>query len=686
MEIEIVEAYDLLALNEGNRGKRLDDPGIEARVEVLLSQLTLTQKMSQLHGTSIQPVEDLYVTPGEPALGIPPFKMVDGPRGARAGIATTFPVAMARGATWDPALERRVGLAIAREARAHGANVLLAPAVNLLRHPAWGRAQETYGEDPLHVGRMAVGFIGGAQNYLVASVKHFALNSIENTRFEVDVRVDPVTLHEVYLPHFRMSVHDAHVGSVMTAYNKVNGLYCAENPALVRDILKGRWGFRGFVESDWVFGTRSTVASALSGLDIEMPQANYYGRKLLEAVERGQVPLNVIDDAVRRVLRVKLAFGLEQMEPVSKDVLECHEHAELALGVAHKSIVLLKNAQQVLPLEASTLERVCVVGRLANLENTGDRGSSAVKSSVVTTVLSGIVDHLPKAEVEHHGSDTLDARARARIRHSQVAVVVVGLDYRDEGENIPFLEGGGDRVSLRLPAAQENLVREVAALAPCTIVVMIGGSAIEVRPWVDQVPALLMAFYPGMLGGEAVADLLFGRVNPSAKLPLSFPRALSDLPPFDATAKSVVYDYHHGASYLDRQDCLPEFPLGFGLSYTEFQYVSIALSHTELGAQDELSVHVVVRNTGLRAGDEIVQLYLSAAFSRVARRLVGFGRLSLAPGQEKRLHLRIQADALSEFDPVANDFLKRPGRYVLRAGRHARDLPLCAEFQVAAAR
>ncbi len=503
MDTEVVEAYDLAALNAGNRGLSLGAPAVETRVSTILARMTLGQKLRQLHGTSLQPVGHLYRTPAEPSLGVPGLAMVDGPRGVSAGVATTFPVAMGRGASWDPELERRVGRAIALEARAYGANVLLAPAVNLLRHPAWGRAQETYGEDPLHVGRMAVGFIAGAQNHLVASVKHFALNSIENTRFEVDVRVAASTLHEVYLSQFRIAVTEAHVGSVMTAYNRVNGHYCAENPVLVRETLKGAWGFLGFVESDWVFGTRSTVGSALAGLDMEMPQANYYGPPLRAAVERGRVPMAIVDDAVRRVLRVKLAFALDRDEPVSTAVIECPAHSELALEAAHKSLVLLKNERDILPFVPSQLTRVAVVGRLADLENTGDRGSSIVRSSVVTTVLSGVRDHLPDVCVDHIGRDVLDAPARACLSAVDVAILVVGLDYRDEGENIPFNEGGGDRDTLRLSRAQETLIDQVRKLVPRTVVVLIGGSAIEVRPWVDAVPALLLAWYPGSLGGEA---------------------------------------------------------------------------------------------------------------------------------------------------------------------------------------
>ncbi len=680
--IEIVEAYDLAVLNEGNRGRSLTDPAVEARVSQVLARMTLAQKVTQLHGTSIQPTNELYLTAGEPTLGVPAFKMVDGPRGARVGVATTFPVAMARGASFDPELERRVGMAIALEAKAYGANVLLAPAVNLLRHPGWGRAQETYGEDPLHVGRMAVGFIAGAQNHLVASVKHFALNSIENTRFEVDVQVDPVALHEVYLPHFRVSVRDAHVGSVMTAYNKVNGSYCAENATLVRETLKRRWGFRGFVESDWIFGTRSTVASALAGLDIEMPSANYYGHKLREAVERGSVALSVIDDAVSRVLRVKLGFGLDRDEPVAEDMIECAAHAELALEAAHKSIVLLKNERVTLPFDANRLSRVAVVGRLSDLENTGDRGSSAVRSSIVTTVLGGVRDHLPDVQVEHVGVDTLDAGARARLTTAEVAIVVVGLDYRDEGENIPFNAGGGDRTSLRLSNAQEILVREVSRLVPRTVVVLIAGSAVEVRPWIDAVPALLLAWYPGMLGGEAVADVLFGRVCPSGKLPISFARDVRDLPAFDPVSKAVRYDYAHGAWHLESQGTLPEFPFGFGLSYTRFEYSDLTVEQRPLEGDVELTVCVCVKNIGPRAGDEVVQLYVRTEAGRVPRRLCGFGRLSLSPGEQKCLRMRVRGRDLAGYDVATGEFSLHTRRGTLFVGSNSRELPLFTEYQI----
>jgi beta-glucosidase len=331
--------------------------------------MTLEEKVDQMHGSSLAAVDDLFLTPDNARLGIPGFRMVDGPRGVRAGRATAFPVAMARGASFDPELERRVGRAIGREAAARGANVILAPTINILRHPAWGRAQETYGEDTTHIGAMGVAFIEGAQEHVLASAKHFACNSIEDTRFDVDVTIDERTLREVYLPHFRRAVVDAKVGSVMSAYNQVNGHYASENAHLIRDILKGEWAFDGFVESDWVFGTRSTVAAANAGLDIEMPAATYFGPWLVEAVQAGEVDEAVIDEAATRVVRKKVELGASMTPQLDPDVIESAEHLALAREAARAGMVLLKN-EGALPL-ARAAGTLVVVGELATVAEPG---------------------------------------------------------------------------------------------------------------------------------------------------------------------------------------------------------------------------------------------------------------------------------------------------------------------------
>ncbi|MSO58664.1 MAG: glycoside hydrolase family 3 protein, partial [Thermoleophilia bacterium] len=337
---------------------------LEARVAELVGQMTLEEKVEQMHGSQLYTVADLWVTPDNERLGLAGLRMVDGPRGVRAGKATTFPVGMARGATWDPELERRVGAAMGKEAAAKGASVLLAPTINTLRHPRWGRAQETYGEDTHHIGRMGTAFVLGAQEHVIASVKHLAANSIEETRFEVDVRMDERTLREVYLPHFERVVRDARPGSVMTAYNTLNGQHCSESGHLLRDILKGEWGFEGFVESDWFFGTRSTVPAAMAGLDIEMPTGLWFSFKLMQAVEEGRVPQSVVDEAVRRIVKKKLEFVRDHPTPPPASVVESAEHRALTREVAERSFVLLRNEKGALPL--SNLGSLAVVGTLAD--------------------------------------------------------------------------------------------------------------------------------------------------------------------------------------------------------------------------------------------------------------------------------------------------------------------------------
>ncbi len=656
---------------------------VETRIDALLAEMTLAEKVDQMRGLSLDTIDDLYYTPDNERLGIPGFRMVDGPRGVRAGNATAFPVAMARGATWDPDLERRVGAAIGAETRAKGGSVLLAPTLNILRHPRWGRAQETYGEDPHHLGRMGAGFVAGAQEHVIASAKHFAANSIENTRFRVNVTVDERTLREIYLPHFRTLVTRAHVGSVMSAYNKVNGHYCAENAHLLREILKGQWGFRGFVESDWVFGTRSTVPSAFAGLDIEMPFPIFYGPALLAAVQTGAVPVALIADAVRRILRTKLCFHLDTNPPQPDPaVVESPAHLGLALDVARKAIVLLKNDDGALPLDRSAVASIVVTGPLADRVNLGDTGSSNVRPSHAVTPIAGIRDRAAGLDVIHIAPEAIGAAGRTAITAADAVIVVTGLTAADEGEG---LVGTGDREQLALAPEQEQLIRDVAALNRRTIVVLEGGSAITVESWIDDVAALLMAWYPGQEGGHALADVLFGDVNPSGKLPLTVPRAADDLPPFVNDSAEVTYGYYHGYRYVDREGISPRFPFGYGLSYTTFAYANLAVADASLPADAILRVVVDVTNTGARAGDEIVQLYVSydrPTVDRPVRELKAFTRVALMPGQTRTVTLDVAAEDLTYYAPATGTWHHEAAGYHLAVGPSSRDLTLSAAFGV----
>lgn len=668
------------------RGPAIDDSDLllEKRVEDTLAAMTIEEKIEQMHGASFFPEDGLYYTEENIRLGIPSFKMVDGPRGVRAGHATTFPVGIARGAAWDPELERRVGEAMGREVLAKGGNVLLAPTMNILRHPAWGRAQETYGEDVHHMTVISSAFIQGAQQYVIATAKHYALNSIEDTRLMVDVSVDERTLREIYLPHFREAVQEAGVGAVMTSYNKVNGRYCSENHHLVREILKDEWGFDGFVMSDWTWGTHSTVDAAKAGLDLEMPCPSYFDDSLTKAVEDGLLPSAVIDDAVRRILRKKFQFNLDNLPESSVDLVEGPQHLELAREVARRSMVLLKNERNALPLEPGSLGRVAVLGALADTVNLGDEGSSNCTPSHAVTVLAGIqaragssfvVDHLP--------SDTLDPRDVARVSTAGAAVVVVGLTEEQEGEKTPF--SGGDRTSLDLPEEQEHLIQDVALLNGRTVVLVMGGSAITMSRWIDAVPAVLMIWYPGQEGGNAASDILFGFANPSGRLPITFPEDQDQLPPFDNEGDLVEYGYYHGYRYLDRYGYVPLFPFGFGLSYTSFRYEALRLDVDSIPEDGELTVSVDVTNTKTMAGEEVVQLYVSYPESekdRPEKVLAGFGRILAEPGEKGTVEIRVRAASFACYDDKAGTFTVEPGFYTLYAGSSSLDLPLKKDFEV----
>jgi len=670
------------------------DPKVEARIDRILAKMTLEQKVSEKHGSAVAPTNGLYFTPDIPGIGIPGFRMVDGARGVSSGTgnATAFPVASLRGATLDPDLEERLGEAIGLECAAKGGNVILAPVLNNLRHPRWGRSQETYGEDTVLLARMGVGFVKGAQKHVLANAKHYAANSIENSRFVVNVVVEERTLREVYLPHFKAVIDEANVASIMSSYNQVNGSYAGQNLHLLSDILKGQWGFLGFVESDWLFGTRSTVPSALAGLDIEMPAAHFFGDPLLRAVDSDagidggeRVPASVVDDSVRRILRRIFEYGLDApVMPPPPSVVESPEHEALAREVAEKGIVLLKNDANALPLDRTNIHSIAVVGSLSNVANIGDHGSSNVAPSVTVTPLQGIQAAAGSVTVTSIPGDALAAADTAAVAAADAAVVVVGLTGDDEGEYIPGASPG-DRTSLELSAAHVALIGAVSVANPRTIVVLEGGSAITVEGWIDGVKGLLDAFYPGSQGGAALAGILFGDVDPSGKLPVTVPTSEAELPPFDNTSSEVTYGFFHGYRYVDHNGDAPRFPFGFGLSYTTFSYANLSLSSRTVRPGGSVTATVDVTNTGSVAGDEIVELYVSAQGSsveRAVRDLKAFARVHLGAGKSQTVSLNVAAKDLAYFDTGKSAWVVEPIDYVVSVGSSSRTLPVTATVTV----
>jgi len=652
-------------------------------------------------------------------LGIPGFNFSDGPRGAVIGPATAFPVSMARGASFDLELEERIGRAIGRELRATGADLTGAVCVNLLRHPAWGRAQETYGEDPHHVGEMGAALTRGLQERVMATVKHFALNSMENARFSVDVTCAEEHLHEVYLPHF-LRIVDEGVACVMSAYNSVNGAYCGENEELLTGILREEWGFEGFVISDWIFGLRDGVRSVTAGLDVEMPYRMIRHAPVVAAVEAGTLPIAAVDARVTATLATMLRFRIGVLDDEPIETLCCDEHRALSLEAARRSAVLLRNepvaGAPLLPLDPGELGRVAVLGQFADVRNLGDGGSSDVMAPSVVTPLAGLRAALAHAEVTTAPGDDLAASVAAAAR-ADVAVVVVGFDREDEGEFIggpgdnadlghlmpatddPVLVEvferyvadhhhdvppelarrpeavrfsiGGDRASLRLRDSDVALVRAVAAANPRTVVVLIAGSAVVTSEWDAEVPAILLAWYNGMEGGHAIADLLLGAANPGGRLPFVVPVDEADLPVFDAAARACTYDGLHGQWYLDERGVRPAHAFGSGLSYTRFDH---AAERAELEG-DEVVVRATTFNAGSRDGADVVQVYVTRpeAPGRARRRLGGFARVELAAGTAAEVTVRVPLRSLALRDAGTHSWVLPEGDYRFEVAHDAGD-------------
>ncbi|MCU0674696.1 MAG: glycoside hydrolase family 3 C-terminal domain-containing protein [Myxococcota bacterium] len=652
---------------------------IEARITALLAQMTPREKIACLHGASLAMIEGTWRVAGVDRLGIPGLRMLDGPRGLSSMTGkngTAFPVAMMRGATFDPELERRVGAAMARELKSVGADVLLAPTINVLRHPRWGRAQETYSEDPHHMAEMALAFVQGVQSEgVLASAKHFAANSIEDTRHEVDVRLDERTLREVYLPAFRRVVVEGRVASVMTAYNQVNGRWADQQDHLLRTILKGEWAFSGFVESDWILGTHGDVESLRAGLDVEMPAPTNF-RRLASALDAGEIEEREIDASVRRVLRAQLCFGLDERERPLDDAAarETEAHLALAREVAERGVVLLKN-DAALPIVRASVSRVAVLGRVLALDNVGDTGSSNVRATDVVSALEGIRELA--GEVAIDVVESLDDAGEATVRAADAVVIVTGLTHEDEGE---ATIGAGDRESLALPADELATTRAVSAIHPRVIVVLEGGASIVVRDFEDEIEGLLFAFYPGSEGGRALARVLFGDVVPRGRLPFSIPRAEADLPVFDNVSTTVTYDRFHGYTHLAREGHAAEHPFGSGLDYTRFELGEPTPSETTIEADGMLELRVPVRNVGDREGREVVQLYVRAPGDDTAHELRAFASVELAAGASAEAVLRLRAIDLATWDGSA--MTVRAGTYALRVGTHAEDAAWEAELVV----
>ncbi len=672
---------------------------LEARVEDLLSRLTVDEKLKLCEGKSFsltQPIKRL----GIPSLGLTDGPHGVGPHGTGFKRNTFFSCGILMGATWNPAILEEFGAAVAQECRACGRHVQLGPGMNIQRSPLCGRNFEYLSEDPYLAKKLAPATIRGLQSQRVAAcAKHYACNNQETWRMSVSAEVGERALREIYLPAFEASIRDGGAWTFMCCYNRVNGVFGAENKDLITNRLRNEWGFKGFEVSDWgaTVPASSTEACVNAGLSLDMhvifqkPFIKMSFRRLRKAFSAGKFTEATLNENVRRLLRVMFLVGLfDDPATVPKGERNTPAHQALARKLAGEGMVLLKNDKNALPLDAGKVKRLAVVGPFArkstlmrgpldiiNLINSG--GSSHVMPPYIVTPLQGIAEKCAgKVEIVRspEGADA--------------AIVVVGIGHAAGGDSEGF-----DRKRLELSCSQVKLIENTAAKNPNTIVVLVSGSPVSMEGWVDKVPAVLEAWYGGMEAGHAIADILFGDVNPSGKLPITFPKRLSDSPAHASGSKrtwpgekgKVYYDegVFVGYRHFDKHGIEPLFSFGHGLSYSTFEYGGVKASKASLAGNEGCKVTVEVKNAGTHAGAEVVQLYVQdveASVPRPPKELKGFRKVFLQPGEKATVAFDISKDDLSFYDEQVGKWVAEPGKFVLHVASSSRDMRGSVEIQL----
>ncbi|MDR2129626.1 MAG: glycoside hydrolase family 3 C-terminal domain-containing protein [Odoribacteraceae bacterium] len=687
-----------------------DTRPVEERVEDALARLTLEEKIALLHGQAT------FSSAGVPRLGIPELWMSDGPHGVRAEVAwssfaeahwtndscTAFPALTALAATFNPDMAYLYGKAIGEEARYRKKDVLLGPGVNIYRTPLNGRNFEYMGEDPYLASVMVVPYVRGVQeNGVAACVKHFALNNQEEARTSVDVRVNERALREIYLPAFHAAVTGGNAWAIMGAYNRHAGEYCCHNERLLQQILKQEWGFTGVVISDWG-GTHDTHEAALKGLDIEMgtrkPFTAYYlADSLLAAVRRGEIDEKVIDEKARRVLRLITRTVMNTRRPWGS--FATSEHAETGRRVAEEGIVLLKNDGALLPIDPSRIKTIAVIGENATRRLTIGGGSSELKVKREISPLEGLRERLGgRVKIVHAAgyasgppaygrvlpapgnADALREEAVKVAANAELVLFFGGLNknYRQDSEE-------GDRLDYNLPFGQDRLIEELLAVNKNVVVVLLSGNAVAM-PWIRRVPAIVQAWYGGSEAGNAIARVLDGTVNPSGKLPFTFPVRLEDnaAHAFGTTAypgengvESYLEDILVGYRWHDTRRVPPLFAFGHGLSYTTFEYGKPSTDKKTYARDEVIRVRFALRNNGKMAGSEVAQLYVSAPGAlvpRPAKELKAFTKVALQTGETREVILEIPASRLAYWDETTSGWKIEPGKYTLQTGSSSRDI------------
>ena len=693
---------------------------MEKRIEKLIKKMTLEEKVGLLHGNS-----KFYVA-GVERLGIPEWSLSDGPHGVRAEInrhdwayagwtndsASYFPTGTAFAAAWNPELAYRRGEVLGEEARWRKKDVLLGPGVNIIRSPLCGRNFEYMSEDPYMNSVLAVAYIKGLQSRDVAcSVKHFAVNNQETNRTTVDVECSERALREIYLPAFKAAVQEGGALTVMAAYNKFRGEFCAENNYLVRKILRNEWGFDGVYVTDWG-AAHSTVPSMEAGLDLEMGtlidkyEDWYYANPLIEAVKSGKIPMSLVDEKVGDVLRVMIKTNvLDPKKRFGPGSMNTKEHQQATYDAAAEAIVLLKNQNNLLPLDFSSIKSLAVIGDNATRKHSNGGLSSEIKAVYEVTPLEALrakwgdkvdirfAQGYEKLSIFVDGSnngqssgtfssktqesDALLKEAVEVARTSDVALLVCGLNHDYDTESF-------DRLNMDIPYGQVELIQEVVKANPRTIVVMIAGSPLNMAAVDICSPAIVWAWFNGMEGGNALVDVLSGKVNPSGKMPFTTPVSLDQSPAhalgnFPGRDLKVNYeeDILVGYRWFDTKGLPVVYPFGYGLSYTTFDYSNLNTDKETYDQADTIQATFTLTNTGDREGAEVAQLYVSdpvCSVMRPVKELKGFKKVFLKPGESRRITLDIPVSSLAFYSEAQSQFVVEPGEFILQLGASASDI------------
>ncbi len=713
----------------------------EAKIDSLIGLMTLDEKIGMIHASSS------FTSGGVPRLGIPELVYSDGPHGVRHehgrgwhaldgydDRSTYLPVGINLASTWNRDLGYQFGEVLGKEAKDRSKDVLLGPGINIIRSPLNGRNFEYLSEDPFLTGKMAVGYVRGLQAQGVASCpKHYAANNQETDRHNIDVIISKRALHEIYFPAFRDVVVDGDAWSVMGAYNKINGQYTTHHEYLNNEVLKGKWGFDGVVVSDWA-SVKDTREALIYGTDIEMGtellrdfdnpvyEEFYLANPAKEMIESGEIDEKYVDDKVRRILRLMYrSTALSDHGPGQRNV---EEHQQVALEVAREGIVLLKN-DGLLPLDKNEIQTIAVIGHNATRKYAERGGSSQVPALYEITPLEGIrnlvgddVEIIYAEGYEPYYDESLFAditgdaasQSRENVREVELAqsanqelmeqaievaaqadaVIFVGGWIKGH-EGMPWGQGtydaeARDKLNLKLIFGQEELIQRINAVNENTAVVLMGGSNVEMENWLSDTPAYLHAWYPGMEGGTAIAEILFGKVNPSGRLPMTFANAHTDYPshsigefPGDGTV-DYAEDIFVGYRYFDTHDRDIFFPFGFGLSYTTFEFSDMSLFVHD----DIVRVQATVKNTGDREGAEVVQVYVhhkNPSVERPIRELKGFEKVHLEAGESTMVEIELDDMAFSYFHPDQLEWVMEPGEYQVQVGTSSRDIKLMADLE-----